>query len=186
MLRYRDKSGSICWRARADSEGLKQATEAYMKPVDNSTRHWNRDLYKCEQDFIKWACGNTGGSGNNARTKLPEEQRALNRAKLEERMLKHMRRIGKIGPNESLRSAAFRLGFTKVCREGDDGEKGQGTDADKDFKDEKQVVAPRVLPTSNGAPLTAQKDQDSNDVQQVNETYALDDVWDVLPLAEKD
>lgn len=85
-----------------------------MKPINNSTRYWDRDLRKCEQDFIKWACGNTGGSGNNAgrsAKRLTSEQRLVNRAKLETRMLKHMRELDVIGAQESLGAAAVRMGL---------------------------------------------------------------------------
>ena len=117
MVRYREKSGSISWRARADSTRLQKATEAYMKPINNSTKHRKHDLYKCEQEFIKWACGNTGGSGKNAgksEKRLTKEKRIAKRAKLEAKMLKQMRKIDVIGPEETLSAAAVRIGLTRA------------------------------------------------------------------------
>ncbi|KAL9103680.1 MAG: hypothetical protein Q9163_001306 [Psora crenata] len=135
---------------RAASEPLQLATEAYMKPINNSTKHWDRDLRRCEQEFIKWACGNTGGSGNNARgrDKLSEEQRAKNMAKLEARLLKQMREMGQIGPHESLNAAAIRMGLTNTSRKTME---AQASGLELELENSDELYAAAMLPGSNEA-----------------------------------
>ena len=142
MVRYRNTSGSICWKTRADISAFQQAMEAYIRPINNSTRHWRRDLEICETDFIKWACGNTGRfEKRGKRHHLRREERERNMAKLEERMTGGLIKLGVIHEEEKLHDAAMRMGLSHA---GSDADVDDDSSADGEYEDEYYFDAAHV------------------------------------------
>ena len=118
--------------------------EAYIKPKQNSTRHWKRDLKACEVDLIKWASGNTGSCGDKAGShRLSSGQRAQNMKKLKEKIRKGLSSLGKISSDESLEDAAIRMGFSQAVKHVGDATAPEDEDLHEDgeYEVEMRVVA---------------------------------------------
>ena len=97
--------------------------EAYIGPINNSTRHWQRDFEICEIDFIKWACGNTSNFEKRGRRHhLRPEERTSNMTKLEEKTVRGLVKLGVMHEEETLLGFAIRLGLTQAVSDTEEGE----------------------------------------------------------------